>query len=222
MSSFVWMKFLESAPERYDAGIALLSRGRIEGVYEGIAERVAVPGCRILDIGCGTGGVTLACAARGARVVGIDINAGMLEIARRKPVPPAGSVDWLQVGIAEMEDRFAAGSFDAAVACLSVSEWSDDERRYALASAWKLLVPGGQCVIADETVPAQGARRWWHRLSRAPASALTYVVTQVTTHPVEGVERLLRDAGFVAVEESRIWGDTFVIAIGRRPLEGAG
>ena len=37
MSSFAWMKFLESAPERYDRGMQLLSRGRIGDVYERIA-----------------------------------------------------------------------------------------------------------------------------------------------------------------------------------------
>ena len=90
MSSFVWMKVLESAPERYDCGIRMLSGGRIAEAYERIAALVAAPGTRILDIGCGTGGVTLACAARGASAIGIDIDAGMLEVARTKPVPSSG------------------------------------------------------------------------------------------------------------------------------------
>ena len=66
MSSFVWMKVLESAPERYDRGIRMLTRGRIGAVYERIARSVAAPGKRILDVGCGTGGVSFACAAHGA------------------------------------------------------------------------------------------------------------------------------------------------------------
>ena len=61
MSSFVWMKLLESAPERYDRGIRMLTRGRIGEVYERIAQLVAAPGKRVLDIGCDTGGVALAC-----------------------------------------------------------------------------------------------------------------------------------------------------------------
>ena len=94
MSSFVWMKVLESAPERYDRGIRMLSCGRIEAAYERIAALVAAPGKRILDIGCGTGGVSLACAARGAAVTGIDIDAGMLEVARRKAVPVQGKLSF--------------------------------------------------------------------------------------------------------------------------------
>ena len=90
MSTFVWMKVLESAPERYDRGIGVLSGGRIGNVYERIAALAAAPGKRVLDIGCGTGGVSLACAARGALVTGIDIDTGMLGVARAKPVPAAG------------------------------------------------------------------------------------------------------------------------------------
>jgi demethylmenaquinone methyltransferase/2-methoxy-6-polyprenyl-1,4-benzoquinol methylase len=109
------MKFLESAPERYDRGIQLLSRGRIADVYERIAALAASPGKRVLDLGCGTGGVALACAASGAHVVAVDSNAGMLEIARAKPVPHVlgGDIEWLELGIAEVEDRFGESAFGA-------------------------------------------------------------------------------------------------------------
>ena len=153
MSSFVWMKVLESAPERYDRGIRMLSGGRIEEVYERIAALVAAPGKRILDIGCGTGGVSLACAAHGATVTGIDINAGMLEVARHKHGPASSRVEFLELGAAEIEDRFAAESFDVVVSCLAMSEMSPDEQDYALHVAYSRLVPGGALVIADETLP---------------------------------------------------------------------
>ena len=44
MSSFVWMKVLESAPERYDRGIRMLSGGHIEEVYQRIAEHFSEDG----------------------------------------------------------------------------------------------------------------------------------------------------------------------------------
>ncbi len=217
MSSFAWMRFLESAPQRYDSGIRALSRGRIGEVYQDIAERVAGPGRRVLDIGCGTGGVTLACAAKGAHVVGIDINAGMLEIARRKPVPEQGRVQWLQVGVAEVEDQFTVESFDAVVSCLAFSELSADERPYALRVALRLLVPGGHIVIADESEPNTWGRRAWHRLVRWPRSMLAYLLTQASTQPVRGLAAGLETAGFSKVDEARLWSDTFVIVEGLKP-----
>lgn len=213
MSSFVWMKFLESAPERYDRGIETLSRGRIGEVYERIADRAAGPGKRVLDLGCGTGGVSLACAARGARVVAIDINAQMLEVARTKPVAlgTGGSIEWLELGVAEVEDRFDEESFDSVVSCLVFSELSADERAYALQIAHSRLVRGGHLVIADETLPTHAWSRAWYRIRRAPLQALTYLLVQTTTRPVEQLSARIREAGFQRVEEERLWGDTFFI-----------
>ena len=130
MSSSVFMKVLESAPYRYDRGIMMLTRGRIKEVYLKIAEMVARPENRVLDIGCGTGNVSLACAERGANVVGIDINAEMLEIARQK-AKAAGleeRVEFLEVGVAELESRTTERELDAVVACLTFSELTPDEQ----------------------------------------------------------------------------------------------
>jgi ubiquinone/menaquinone biosynthesis C-methylase UbiE len=211
MSSFVWMKVLESGPERYDHGVRMLSRGRIDDVYRRIAELAAAPGRHVLDVGCGTGGVALACAARGAVVTGIDANAGMLEVARSKPVPAAGSVEWLELGAAEIVDRVPEQSVDAVVSCLVFSELSPDERRYALRTALSRLKPGGHLVIADEVEPRAPTGRLWHRLKRLPVTALTYALTQTTTRPVEDLAALVREAGFEHITEERMWSDSFLV-----------
>jgi demethylmenaquinone methyltransferase/2-methoxy-6-polyprenyl-1,4-benzoquinol methylase len=222
MSSYVFMKVLESAAHRYDRGMRLLSRGRIGEVYETLATMVARPDVRILDVGCGTGGVSLACAARGAEVVGIDNNADMLEVARSKTLPfgTKGTVEWLQLGAAEIEDRFEPSSFDAITACLLFSELSPDERAYTLAIALTRLRPGGQVVLADEVVPDSVARRFLHRLARTPVAVLTYLLTQTTTRAVPELAEPVRAAGYVDVDEQRPWPE-FAIVRGRRPLEAA-
>lgn len=211
MSTFVWMKILESAPERYDRGIRMLSGGRIAEVYGRVAGLVAAPGKRVLDIGCGTGGVTLACAARGAAVTGIDIDAGMIEVARSKHVPASGSAEFVQIGAAEIEDRFPEGSLDAVVSCLAMSEMSPDEQDYALRAAYSCLVPGGALVIADETTPEGGISRLAYRLRRLPVMVATYVLTQTTTRPVQGLCERVRAAGFSILSAERMWSGSFLI-----------
>jgi demethylmenaquinone methyltransferase/2-methoxy-6-polyprenyl-1,4-benzoquinol methylase len=210
------MKVLESTPERYDRGILMLSGGHIPEVYRRLAEEVAAPGRRVLDIGCGTGGASFACAARGAKVVGIDIDAGMLEVARRKPAPEGGTVQFIQLGAAEIEDRFRPGSFDAVVSCLAMSELSSEEQRYALHVAYSRLVPGGRIVVADETLPEGALARIAHRLRRLPVAAATYLLTQTTTRPVVGLEGRVREAGFVDVHVERLDQGSFLIVSGRK------
>jgi ubiquinone/menaquinone biosynthesis C-methylase UbiE len=219
VSSYVYMKVLESAPERYDRGIHRLSRGAIDAVYERIAELAATPGRRVLDIGCGTGGVALACAARGARVTGIDINAGMLEVARGKAALAGlgDRVDWLLLGAMEIEDRFPEASLDAAVSCLVFSELLPEERSYVLEKVRSRLVPGGVVVIAAEVRPRPWGRRVWQRVRRLPAEIWTYLLTQASTHPVEALAECVRAAGFDDVTEERLAHDSLAIVTGVCP-----
>jgi len=53
-------------------------------IHDRVVEALAiVPGARVLDVACGTGGVALRAAWAGAEVVGIDISADQLGKARR-------------------------------------------------------------------------------------------------------------------------------------------
>lgn len=219
MSSYVFMKVLESAPWRYDRGIRLLTRGRIGEVYRFIADRVAAPGNSILEIGCGTGAVALACAERGAKVAAVDVDAGMLEVARAKATasPGGANVEWIELGAVEIEDRFAERSFDAVVSCLAFSELAPEEQDYVLAVACRLLKPGGRLVIADEVLPEGAMRRAWHRLVRWPLAALTYALSQTTTRPLAGLPERVARAGFSEVEEMRPWSADLAVVVARRP-----
>lgn len=216
MSSFVWMRVLESAPERYDRGVRMLAGGWIEQVYDRIAAEVAAPGQRIVDVGCGTGGVSLACAARGAQVLGLDLDAGMLEVARSKPVPGEGSVAWVQASAAELEDHVEAGSVDAVVSCLAMSEMSTAEQDYLLNVVRSRLVPAGRLLLADEALPTPWMGRLGYRLARIPRVALTYALTQTTTRPVQGLADRVRAAGFTDVREERPWSRSFVLVLASR------
>jgi demethylmenaquinone methyltransferase/2-methoxy-6-polyprenyl-1,4-benzoquinol methylase len=220
MSSYVFMKVLESTAHRYDRGMQLLSRGRIEEVYSRVADLASSPKGRILDIGCGTGGVSLACAARGCTVTGIDVDAEMLEVARAKAAraPTTGSVEWLQLAAAEIEDRFQPSSFDAVTACLVFSELSPDQQAYALRIARSRLRPGGKVVLADEVAPLTLVGRMLYRLGRLPMELVTYLLTQTTTHAVSGLGDQLRVADFVEAREERPWA-SFAIIAAQRPLD---
>jgi SAM-dependent methyltransferase len=73
----------------------------------------------VLDAGCGTGRVAIELARRGVPSVGVDLDARMLDSARRK----APTVEWLQLDLASLDLRDEAGRprrFDLIVAAGNV------------------------------------------------------------------------------------------------------
>jgi SAM-dependent methyltransferase len=113
------------------------------------------PGHRVLDVACGTGALTRVVAARvgpGGAAIGLDINDGMLAVARRR----APHVDW-RAGRAEALP-FEKESFDAVVSQFGLMFFED--RRAALAEMTRVLRPGGRLAVAV-----------WDALERTPGYA---------------------------------------------------
>lgn len=208
------MRVLESAPERYDFGIRILSLGRIDRVYRRVAELARGP--EVLDLGCGTGKLTMRMASLGLQVTGVDLSPEMLAVARRK-IPPGSAVRWVQTGAAELIDHFAAGSFDSIVSILLFSELSDAEQRLALRQCRSLLRPGGRLILADEVRAPRFLRRAFHNLVRLPLSVITYVLTQASTSPVSGLKAKLNESGFsVILEEKNRLGEFALVEAEKR------
>jgi ubiquinone/menaquinone biosynthesis C-methylase UbiE len=192
------MKWLESSPQDYDRGISLLTLGRIERIKQHITETYARPGSRVLEIGCGTGSLTLMLGQRGAHVTAIDASPRMLAEAQ-KNIQAAGLEQ--QVALHYMDaaligDRFPSASFDLIVSTLVFSELPPDERRFVLGACRALLAPNGRLLIADEVVPSGFVRGLLFHLVRAPLVILTWLLTRTTTNSLRNFAAALNGAGF--------------------------
>jgi len=191
------MKVLESAPSRYEWGIWLLTLGQVDPAYDRLTACVQA-GQRVLDVGCGTGALTVRAARRGALVRGIDVSAPMLDQARRH-VERGGygpQVELVEMGVAEL-DREPAQSYQVVMSGLCLSELAAGERTYTLAQAYRVLEPGGLLLLADEVVPQGIMRRILHSVVRLPLAFLAYLLTQTTTRALPDLPGQVEQAGFV-------------------------
>jgi SAM-dependent methyltransferase len=98
---------------------------------------------RVLDVGCGTG--VLAREARRrvgqeGRVVGLDLNEGMLAVAARTEP----TIEWRQGDAASLP--FDDASFDIVVSQFALMYFPD--RATSLSEMWRTLAPGGRLAIA--------------------------------------------------------------------------
>ena len=117
------MKLLESAPRRYDTGIALLTRGKLDTAYDNLVSHVK-KGDTVLDIGCGTGALSIKAAQKGAIVKGIDVNPYMLFIAQKKAAALKVPVEFVEMGVAEL--GVDSTHYDVVMSGLCFSELTED------------------------------------------------------------------------------------------------
>ena len=202
--SYVYMRVLESAPERYEKGMRLLTLGRLEQVHLDIAEQVN-EGDEVLDVGCGTGALAALLANRGARVTGIDTSPAMLSQAAQlvRTECLETRITLKEMGAVDLDTAFPDESFDAVISTLVLSELSDEAIGYTLTECHRILRPCGQLLIADEVLPESMLGRVGTFLFRLPFSVAAYVLTQNTTHRVGGLDWRIERAGFRILDT---WG----------------
>jgi SAM-dependent methyltransferase len=109
-----------------------------------MADCVGVGGAdQVLDVGCGTGVLARAAADRvatEAQVTGLDLNEGMLAVARRlRP-----QIDWRQGDVTKL--RLPDESYDVVMSQFSLMYFPD--RGAALKEMWRVLKPRGRLAVA--------------------------------------------------------------------------
>lgn len=106
------------------------------------------PGDRALDVGAGTGLLTLAAAPGVGHVTALDISPAMCRYLETKLASlPTVNVDVLVGNAAELP--LADGSVDVVLSNYCLHHLRDADKRRALAEARRVLRPGGRIVIGD-------------------------------------------------------------------------
>ncbi len=104
-----------------------------------------VSGQRICDLACGQGRVARHLADQGAQVVGVDLSARLLEIARRHEATEPRGIEYLQADARSL-DGVADASFDGVLCFMALMDIADLVP--TLRTVARMLRPGGWFVFA--------------------------------------------------------------------------
>jgi ubiquinone/menaquinone biosynthesis C-methylase UbiE len=199
MSTLLLMKLFERIPGRYDKGIRLLTGGQLDGLYDRLIARIEEED-RVLDIGCGTGALTIRAAKKGAIVKAIDVNPEMLDIARSKAENShlTQNIEFVEMGIAELgsePDRI----YDAVMSGLCLSELTKEELDFVLKEVSRILKPDGFFLVVDEVRPHSFFRKLFQGFFRSVFRLFVFLISGTTTRALRNFQSKIEQAGFEIV-----------------------
>ena len=196
-----------------------------------VAEARVEGGMTVLDMGCGSGQLTLPIARRGARVVAVDVSDAMIELLHEN-LDREGLENVSSKVIALERLTLPPASLDVVVSNYALHHLTDAEKRRLLAAVRVWLRPAGRLVVGDLMLGRGGdprdraiiaekvvalARRgpggWWRILKNA-----WRFTARTSERPLsmDAWARLLRESGFSHVATMPIISEAAVVS-GVRP-----
>lgn len=157
------------------------------------------PDSKVLDLGCGTGTLTIMIqrAQPSAAVTGLDGDGRVLEIARRKASD--FNIEWDR-GLAS-QLPYSDARFDRVVTSLVIHHLDTATKRAAFDEAFRVLRPGGALCVLDFCKPRSLP-------GRLPAMVMRHL--EQTADNFDGLlPQFITDAGFSSVHERARFNSPF-------------
>ncbi len=178
-------------------------------------------GDRALDVCCGTGDISIALAAAGAEVAGLDFSAAMLAVAKKR-----SPIQFLQ-GDA-MNLPFPDNSFDIVAIGYGLRNLSSWER--GLEEMWRVAKPGARLLVLDFGKPDNSVWRqiyfaylkWlvplFGKIFCKDSATHAYIFASLQHYPAQrGVAEKMKTLGAADVHIHNLCGGAMSINFCRKP-----
>lgn len=134
-----------------------------------LAETIGPGPKKILDVGCGTGAISVILAELGYEVTGIDFSDGMMKFAKEKTHSKGLDIDFMRGDVEHLE--FKDGTFDCITARYVL--WTLPHPEQALKEWARVVRPPGKIIVIDGKWTSKKLR---YRISKANYSMYRYIV----------------------------------------------
>jgi demethylmenaquinone methyltransferase/2-methoxy-6-polyprenyl-1,4-benzoquinol methylase len=216
----------------YDGTNRILSLG-LDGSWRrrAVACLSPQPGAKYLDVGCGTGDVSIEILrhAPGSAVVGIDASEKMLELGREK-VNKLGLEHCVSLDLGDVLDlQFPDNHFDGAITSFCIRNVTD--RTKGIAEICRVVRPGGLLVILELTEPTGFIMKPLFRVYAglimplvtkimSSVSAYRYLSASMADFPrPEMFTDLMAVSGFVNTRHTHMTGGIVTLFVGEVPAQ---
>jgi len=180
------------------------------------------PEARVLDVGCGTGDLSIELFEKtAAHVTGVDFCGPMLKLAKEK----APQLQFIEGDALSLP--FAEASFDGLTTGFALRNFADVDR--GLRELLRVLKPNGYVAILEFSHPANPVFAsfvrfynwrllpWIGGLVSGSRGAYEYLPDSISKFPnQEALAAMMRAAGFVEVSFENLSGGIAALHIGRR------
>jgi 2-polyprenyl-3-methyl-5-hydroxy-6-metoxy-1,4-benzoquinol methylase len=190
----------------------------------------------VVDLGCGTGQLSLPLAERGGRVLAVDVSQDMVD--RLEEAASRRAVTSLECAAVPIEDlELPERSVDLVVSSYALHHLRDADKARLVSAIFTWLRPGGRLVVADmmfgrgasssdrkiiagkvRALARKGPGGWW-RVAKNGARYLLRIHERPV--PASTWTAMLRQSGFDGVTTSTIAAEAGLVT-GRRPAAPVG
>lgn len=147
-----------------------------------LTEHLPASTAKILDIGCGTGTISLLLSRLGYHVSGIDLSPEMIALAKQKAERANQQIEFVVMDAARAQ--LGAGQFDVII-CRHLL-WALPELKAVLARWAQLLKPNGTLILIEG---------YWNNAGGLHADAVIDALPDSATHMLQNLS-----------EQSALWG----------------